>query len=233
MLVDNKYDYMMNIRQIRYNKLKKVKVNEYPKSFSDRCIKQFLDKLHAPKIRPCLPEKKQLRLFLPYLGKLSLELRTRLVDSVNNSFPACSLRVIFRSPSRMSSCFKFKDRVPKALLSNVVYQYKCTSYYGKTTGHLKVWASEHLDVSPLREKPVRCTQTTAVKDHLLFCGICSLDNFSVIISAPNNYILELKESLMIHRDKPALSRNNIRHHLYFYLINFINQPSGSTALCVC
>ena len=172
------------------------------------------------KIRPCLPENKQLQLFLPYLGKLSLELRTRPVNSVNNSLPACSLRVIFCSPSHMSSFFKFKDRVPKALLSNVVYQYKCSScnasYYGKTTRHLKVRASEHLGVSPLTEKPVRCAQTTAVKDHLLFCGISSLDNFSVITSAPNNYILELKESLMIHRDKPALNRNISSSPLFLF-----------------
>ena len=139
---------------------------------------------------------------------------------MNKSLPACSLRVVFHSPSRKSSFFKFKDRVPRALLSNVVYQFKCSScnasYFGKTTRHLKVRACEHLGVSPRTGKLVRSAQTTAVKDHLLFCGPGSFDNFTVVTSAPNNYILELKESLMIFRDKPNLNRNISSSPLYLY-----------------
>ena len=54
------------------------------------------------------------------------------------------------SPVRVKSFFTFKDKLPKMLLSGLVYQYKCgginAAYYGKTKRHFKVRICEHLGI---------------------------------------------------------------------------------------
>ena len=46
------------------------------------------------------------------------------------------------SPVRFKSFFTFKDKLPKMLVSGLVYRNKCDScnatYYGKTKRHFKV-----------------------------------------------------------------------------------------------
>ena len=113
----------------------------------------------------------------------------------------------------MSSWFRFKDKISKALRSKVVYQFQCgkcnTAYAGKTMRHMSVRAAEHLGRSPLTGKPT-AHHVSSIRDHLMFtCGshVASLDVFKKIASASSNFELELKESLLIHRDKPVLNKN--------------------------
>ena len=51
------------------------------------------------------------------------------------------------SPITVKSVFTFKDKLPKMLLSGLVYKCKfggCNAtYYGKTKHHFKVWICEH------------------------------------------------------------------------------------------
>ena len=48
---------------------------------------------------------------------------------------------------------------------------------------------------------------SAVSDHLLPCNHSpSFENFSVITKKNKTFLLELKESLLIMRDKPSLNR---------------------------
>ena len=121
---------------------------------------------------------------------------------------------------RISNFFKFKDRPSKGLRSNVVYKFLCgncnVTYYGKTIRHLKVRASEHMCVSALTGKVSNSKQSTAVRDHLPFCSHqVSIHDFS----ARNNFELELKESLLIHKDNPSLNKTPPLH-LCTYLISF-------------
>ena len=51
--------------------------NGYPKSFIDKCFKKFLDRLHIVRPTSATVEKKALRLVLPYLGPISLQVRTK------------------------------------------------------------------------------------------------------------------------------------------------------------
>jgi len=77
--------------------------------------------------------------------------------------------------------------------------------------HLGVRASEHVGISALTGKRIS-PQRSAVSDHLFACGshlpsLPGLDDFKILASARNNFELELKESLLIHRDKPELNAN--------------------------
>ena len=50
---------------------------------------------------------------LPYLGKISLDLKSRLRGTIDGSLPYRKLKVIFRSKCRLSTLFRFKDALEK------------------------------------------------------------------------------------------------------------------------
>ena len=68
--------------------------------------------------------KKEITIVLPYLGKLSLEIRTRLVKIISSKllFHA-QLKVIFQSPTRLRNIFSAKDLIPNEHCSYVLYRY--------------------------------------------------------------------------------------------------------------
>ena len=103
------------------------KCSNYPVNAMDQCVKKFLDKLYVPKqIVPTVP-KKELLVFLPYLGAFSLNLRKGLYKSVSKSLPQCNIKVIFQSKDRLSSFFKFMDSIPLHLRSRVIYKFQCSN----------------------------------------------------------------------------------------------------------
>ena len=85
-------------------------------------------------------------------------------------------------------------------------------YYGKTKQHLKVHVYEHLGISFRTGNRFTCNpkqnNNTAVLNHLDECKCnSSINNFKIIGSAKNAYLLRLKESLIIHKDKPLLNKS--------------------------
>ena len=60
--------------------------NSYPRDLVDKCIKEFLDKILAPKPVVSAVPKKNLVIALPYLGKLSLQ--------ISNLFSRLSARLV-------------------------------------------------------------------------------------------------------------------------------------------
>ena len=99
--------------------------NGYPKSFIDKCFKKFLDRLHIIKPTSATVEKKALRLVLPYLGLISLQVRTKIRNAMKSTLNCCKLQVIFKNERKLSNVFRFKDRVSYDLVSGVVYEYTC------------------------------------------------------------------------------------------------------------
>ena len=155
--------------------------------------------------------KKTLFLVLPYLGLLSLQTRTKLRKSLKGILNCCKLQIVFESQNKLAKAFRFKDRIPKELASGVVYKFQCglcnESYYGECVRHLNVRIGEHIGISPLTRKKVK-PKGSAVSDHLLLWNHSpSFENFDVLTKENKKFLLELKESLLIMRDKPSLNRN--------------------------
>ena len=143
---------------------------------------------------------------------MSLALRTRLQNSINKNLPFCKIKVIFKSTTRLSNFFRFKEKVPFNLRSNVVYRFSCgrcnATYYGETCRHFNVRVSELSGISPLNGKKSKARKTNAVKDHMLFCNhIVSFDDFKILTSSNSEFHLKIKESLLISRHKTGLNRN--------------------------
>ena len=178
-------------------------------SFIDNCFKRFVDKLFIKRLQLITVEKKTLLLSLPYLGKISLQTRTKLRKSLKGLLNSCELQIVFKSQRRLLNVFRFKDRLPRDIVSGVVYKYTCgrcnSTYYGETNRHLKVRSGEHIGISPLTFKKTKPSKESTIRDHLLNCNnIPSFEEFTILTNGNNKFDLEIKESLLI---KLILNKN--------------------------
>ena len=127
------------------------------------------------------------KIALPYLGNLSLTL-TRLQNSINKNLPFCKIKVIFKSTTRLSKFFRFKNKVSFNLRSIVVYKFSSSrynaTYYDETCRYLNIRVGEHSGVSPVTGKKSKAKTTTAIKDHMLLSDhVVSLEDFKIVASS--------------------------------------------------
>ena len=177
--------------------------NGYPENFTNRCFKLLLNRIHILKENVLTVEKKPLRLVLPYLGTISLQTRTKLQKSIREVLNCCKLQVIFK----IQKIFRFKGLIPLILISGVIYKFQrglCNeSYYGECVRHLAIGSGEHIGISPLTNKRAQSRNNSAVYHDLLNCNYSpTFEDFSVLCHENKKYLLELKESLLLMRDRP-------------------------------
>ena len=89
----------------------------------------------------------------PFLGDISLQLKTKLRKSFKNILNCCKVKIVFKTQRRLLSQFRFKEPLPYDLMSKVICKYRCgrcnSCYYGETDRHLRVRVGEHIGLSPL------------------------------------------------------------------------------------
>ena len=100
----------------------------------------------------------------------------------------------------------------KNLLPCVACKFQCgrynASYYGETYRHLKVKSGEDIGISPLTFEKVKPSAKTSTRDHPLFRNHDpSFDDFNNLAQGTNTFSLEIKENLLVKRDKPMLNKN--------------------------
>ena len=154
--------------------------------------------------------KKIVYFCLPFTGSHSLQIRTQISRLCSAAYPHLNVRFVFRSSTRLSSFFPFKDKVPKFLRSGVVYLFKCrccsASYVGQTTRHLHTRVSEHLGISPITGKPSSNPPMSSIFSHLKTTGHnASFDDFQILSSCSHDCELMINESLLISNLKPTLN----------------------------
>ena len=117
----------------------------------------------------------ELTCVLQYLGKTSVDLRTRLERTIERNLPYCKLKVIFRSKCRLNTLFRFKDSLEKRIRFGVVY--RCTCSDCKVTYYVYAGVTEHMGISDLTGKRLKDFKQSAISDHPLqrHCAI-SFDN---------------------------------------------------------
>ena len=65
-----------------------------------------------------------------------------------------------------------------------------------------------MGILPLTFKKVKPSKESAIRDHFLtYNSIPYFDEFTILAYGHHKYILEIKESLLIKRDRPALNKN--------------------------
>ena len=178
-----------------------LKKNSFPStlvdsSFPSTLVKIFLNRQFSQKILEHTVPKKELCIVLPYLGISSLCLKTPLQKSINSNISFCKIKVIFKPSTRLANFFRFKDKIPLCLRSNIVYKFACgrcnATDYGETCRHFEVRVSEHSGISPLTNKRSKSKKSTAVKDHMLMCDQpVSFDDFKVLASSNSEFHLKM------------------------------------------
>ena len=187
-----------------------LRKNAFPESLTDKLVKKFFDKMNNVSAPILTVPKQEFTIVLPYLGSIFGTVKRNLKLLTKKYLTSSNINIIFKSPSRLSSVFTFKDKLPAYLVSGVIYKYTCgccnATYIGKTKRHTRHRFSEHAGRSPLTNKPLKGQQSTTVRDHMLVCNtIVSFDNFKIIGADSNNAHLCIKESLFIKKEKPSLN----------------------------
>ena len=176
----------------------------------DQLVRHNLNNLFEPKPSLLTVPKKIIYFWLPFKGSHSLQIRTQITRLRSASYPNLNIRFVFRSSTRISSFFPFKDKVPKFLRCGVVYLFKCrccsASYVGQTTRHLHSRVSEHLGISPMTGKPSSSTPMFSIFSHLKTAGhTAGFDDFEILSSCSDDCELIIHQSLLVPKLKPTLN----------------------------
>ena len=185
-------------------------MNSFPSHMFDHLVRRFLNNIFEPKPATHTAPKKIVYFCLPFTGSHSLQIRTQITRLCNAAYPHLNIRFLFRSTTRISSFFPFKDKVPKFLRSSVVYLFKCrccsASYVSQTTRHLHTRVSEHLGISPITGKPSSSPVMSSIFSHLHTTGhSANFDDFEILSSCSDTSELMIHESLFISKLKPSLN----------------------------
>ena len=111
----------------------------------------------------------------------------------------------------MSFCFRFKDAIPRSLLSGAICEHKCprcnSRYIGSTYRYWEKRLGDHLHMSALTGKPLKGLQSFSPMLHAK--GKCcinnSSDDFHIIGKEKDRYLIINKESIFINHFKPSLN----------------------------
>ena len=148
---------------------------------------------------------------LPFLGTSSWKVKKELIRTFKKNVPFCKLKIVFKTGVRLSSCFPFKDKLPKSLLSGVIYQYTCPKcnlrYVGCTKRYWEKRLEEHAHLSALTGKPLHGVKIYAPMQHVRNeCHVKVFrDNFKILGCEKDRYLLKVKESILISTTRPKLN----------------------------
>ena len=122
---------------------------------------------------------------------------------------------------RLANCFRFKDKIPLCLRSNIIYKFACGScnatYQGETCRHFKIRIGEHSRISPSTKKRSKSQKSIAVKERMFKCDqLVSFGNFKFLSSSSSVFQLKIKESLLILREQPILNKDEASLPLFLF-----------------
>ena len=142
--------------------------NHFPSGLFWRAVKKFRRlKCNPPPVSTNVPKDRKY-ISLPFLGHHSYALRNNLQKLFRSYYPQINIRIILSNKSTIGSMFPVKDKLPLALRSNVIYEYKCedcgSSYVGSTTRCLHERICEHMAVSFLTGNRVQ-PKASSIRAH--------------------------------------------------------------------
>ena len=79
--------------------------NAYPSSFFDKCVLKFFNKMYEKKLPVHTVPRKEVTMFLPFLGSTSWTVKKELTRAFRNILPFCKLKLVFKTSNRLSSFF--------------------------------------------------------------------------------------------------------------------------------
>ena len=125
---------------------------------------------------------------------------------------AVNYRLFFKVKIKSVTIFAWKTLFHKFLhlvwFINSSVDYAIKSYYRECVRHIALRSGEHIGMSPITNKRVQPRKDSAACHHLLnWNSSPTFEDFSVLCHENKKYLFELKESLLIMRDRPSMNRN--------------------------
>ena len=184
--------------------------NGYPKDLVYREVRKLARS--SPKTQTAAQQK--LYASLPYFGSQAEKLKKELITIIAEYYPQLDFKIALTNKYTISSLFPFKDVLPMALRSNVIYSYSCAqcasgTYIGSTVRPTYMRISEHRGRSYRTGKLLTSPPHSAIRDHAIGTSHTIHDsNFKILDSEKNENYLRILESLYIGKCKPNL--NNMK-----------------------
>ena len=181
--------------------------NSFPSHLIDKIIKGYENKFSSRPIQnntSTIGENTTgVRYFkLPYVGDFFTVTRKKLKHLLDVFCKDIDIRIVFSS-FKIKNFFSFKDPIPDALKSLVVYQFTCAGcnsrYIGETSRHFATRVKEHLSTDKNSHVYKHLNGSPSCKRK------CSVDCFKIVDSANSRHCLKLKEAIYISRLKPELN----------------------------
>ena len=186
--------------------------NGYPCFLFDKFVKQFLN-IKYNTVAKSQDNNKQIKyVTLPFQGHQSYLLRNSLQRLLQQYFPDVCFRFVFVNNFTIGSFFKYKEKLPDLLCSNIVYTYVCPDcnarYIGSTCRNLKIRMSEHKGVSFRTNSVIVNPGASMIRNHAReFDHAIKEHNFKIMHMSRNRQDLRIAESLFIHKYNPNLNSN--------------------------
>jgi len=186
--------------------------NAYPSWVLDRIVKCSLNKFIQPNLKYG-PNKERVYIGLPFLGRLTDQMRRSIKQINKQLIPHKDIIVYFKPGKRISNFFHVKDSTPFELRSHVIYKYTCarcqSSYIGQTARHLRHRIAEHAGTSHLTGKIMKSQSHSNIREHCSRCpgSDCSEHNFKILARGTSELELLIKERLLINNEQPTLNGN--------------------------
>ena len=135
----------------------------------DNCIYKFLDNIFNKSSHNEAPPKLKKTIRLPFHGHLSYTIRKSLSLLLKSQYPDIKIIFVYTNKLTIGSYFKFKDKIPPVLTSNIIYEFVCSSckarYFGETKRNLAHRISEHRGVSSRTQRQLANPSFSAVRLH--------------------------------------------------------------------
>ena len=185
-----------------------LKRNSLPAHVIDKANKQYLSKTNNAVNSNVSSSQNndtstEVRYFkLPYIGNFSKITQTKIKKLCKLYCPELNLKLVFTS-LKIKQFFSFKDPIPDALKSCVIYQFThagCQSrYIGESSRHFSTRIKEHISSD----------KNSHIFKHLKQSKKCrnkySLACFKILDTAKSHIYLKLKEAFFIETLKPELN----------------------------
>ena len=190
---------------------KYFQLNGFPTHTIRTFTNRFLDKILNPKFLPPTVPKEKIYISLPFLGPFSFHIKKLLLKLLTPAYPQINFQFIFTNKNTIGNLFTYKDKIPSALQSFVVYEYRChcsvASYVGQTACNFAKRVADHQGISARTGAPLASPPFSAIKEH---CRkrhhAINPDAFNIIATAKNQQSLNILEALHIRFKHPTLNR---------------------------
>ena len=83
-----------------------------------------LNNIHLVEEKVPTMEKKRLHLVFPYLEIIPWQTRIKLQQALKGVLNCCKLEIVFKYQTRLLNSFRYKDPIPKDLISGVAYKFQ-------------------------------------------------------------------------------------------------------------